>query len=113
MRQCKFCKKQRNDNKRFCGGKCINNYLEEKQLPVKTFRAYENAAQYLGVGIKTVRQFENIYYKIDKTLPNAQIIWKTCNICGKQSRSAKCKKAIVNNVVPKVSGINTAKLVKT
>lgn len=60
-------------------------------------RTHNDAAKKLGLSIKRTRKLENIEYIIDKSIPNPQIQWRMCKICGQKSPSAKCRKGYCQN----------------
>jgi len=90
-KNCKFC--GRNTKENFCSNKCEQKFKEMMNKPFRSFYSYKHAAQYFGKDHRTLRKWENILYKIDKTLKTDfdAIKWKTCKTCGEKSASNKCR----------------------
>ena len=60
-----------------------------KSKPV--FRTYQEAGKYFNRNFRTMKQYENILFTIDKSLPSASTKWKECKLCGELSPSSKAR----------------------
>ena len=89
---CNYCGKVTKKSTTFCNNTCETSY--NKMFSVKSkpvFRTYQEAGKYFNRDFRTMKQYENILFTIDKSLPSASTKWKECKLCGELSPSSKAR----------------------
>lgn len=91
MNQCLNCGKLVSKNKEFCNSLCKDNYFLFTNKEKLEFYSYVQASKYFNKDSRTIKNFENILFTINRNLPNPNIRYVICKICEQKSISSECR----------------------
>ena len=116
-KNCPNCGKKKHDNDDFCSTSCEEKYDVFINKPFKSFRSYLGASKYFNKNQRTIKKYENILFKIDRSIPDPNIKFFNCKLCGEKdksslSRSGYCKKCTKLGLGHKEGGKKLSKLFK-
>lgn len=80
-RNCEWCGKHATDDN-FCSLLCKRSYDELMTKPFQAFYSYAQASRYSGKDVRTIRKYEGILFRIDKSIPSLHAKLQSCKVCG-------------------------------
>ena len=77
---CGWCGRVSHGNA-FCSRACGDKLARLQATPLQTFRSYAEAARFYARDTRTLRKWENVLFRLDKSLPSPQAKLRPCRVC--------------------------------